>query len=83
MDAIPGEDLRFFWMSSKSQQTDAYLRQEAAAWSKVYRALGQPPKQVGEAFRDGDLETYIIGRVGWRFGEQELVEYSKETRPAL
>jgi hypothetical protein len=77
VDAIPGDEIEYFWMGAPSQKTDAYRRQEAAAWSKVYQALGAPPARVGEAFRGGDLEQYIIARVGWRIGEMELAQPSK------
>jgi len=74
IDAIPEDQIQFFWMSDRRQQTDSYRLQEAAAWSGVYQALGEPPTKVGEPFRDGDLELYIVSRVGWRIGERELAE---------
>ena len=77
IDAIPEDQILFFWMVSESQRTDAYCLQEAAAWSRVYQALGEPPIKVGDPSRDGDLEFYIIARVGWRLGERELAELSE------
>ena len=78
IDAIPDDQIQFFWMSDKSRRTDAYRRQEAAAWSTVYQALGEPPTKAGDPLRDSDLERYIVSRVGWRIGEKELIEHAKE-----
>lgn len=78
IDAIPEDQINFFGMVGESQQTDAYRREEAAAWSRVYQALGEPPAKAGDPVREGDLELYIVSRVGWRIGEKELIEHAKE-----
>ena len=81
IDAIPEDQINFFGMVAESQQTDAYRRDEAAAWSRVYQALGEPPMKAGARFRESDLELYIVSRVGWRIGEKELIDHAKGRAP--
>lgn len=68
IDSIPEEDLRFFWLQPAPDKIDAgYKAARGEAYARVYGPFGRTgPAAAGT---HDDLDSWIIGRVGWRLGE--------------
>jgi hypothetical protein len=66
IDAIPEEDLQYFWLQPEGADA-AWRQRRSEAWARAYAPFGR----AGPAVVKDDLDALIVARVGWRLGEMD------------